>query len=203
MRNRMKFVEMITGLAEALGSEMSVAKLSIYENSLKRFTDEQIQSAINLAASTFKFFPKPRELIELIEGKKEDQATLAWEALLDTMKHVGAYQSVLFEDGRIARAVNLMGGWQNLCQSEEKNLKFLRNDFMKIFSSMPVDTEPEVLDGIGNLQASAHGYLDRMTKAKVIPCLSAPNGLDEVKLNQLADPRERHTPTQGRANGHD
>lgn len=186
MQSRVKFVEMITGLAEALGGEMSVAKLSIYEKALSRFSDEQIEAAVNLAGATLKFFPKPVELIELIEGKREDQAVLAWETLLDTMQRVGAYASVLFEDGRIAKTVNLLGGWQQICQTPEANLKFLRLDFLKIFASLSPDTVPEILDGIGNIHNAAHGFLDHVHPARIIVCPSATHRLPAAQLMELA-----------------
>lgn len=162
MQDRMEFVKKLSALAETLGAKMSEAKLWIYEQALRRFSDEQIRAAISAAASTLTFFPKPVELIELIEGKREEQSTLAWEVLLNAMQHVGAYQSVEFEDGRIARAVRLLGGWQKACSTETKYLNHFRNDFVKIYNSLPVDTEQEALEGIGELSAMAEGYLDRI-----------------------------------------
>lgn len=173
MKDMVGFVKKITGLAETLGSEMSEGKLWAYEMALSEFSDSQVSAAIAMALKTCKFFPKPFELIELIEGKKEDQAALAWETLLDTMQHIGAYQSVFFEDGRIARAVKLLGGWQTVCSWKREELKFLRLDFAKIYCSLPADTAPESLDGISAINANASGYLDRIPKTLRIPCLSS------------------------------
>jgi len=181
MQNRIEFVRRLSALAETLGAKMSEAKLWIYEQALRRFSDEQIWAAVSAAASTLTFFPKPVELIELIEGKREEQSTLAWEALLDAMQHVGAYQSVEFEDGRIARAVRLLGGWQKACMTQTRYLNAFRNDFVKVFNSLPPETGPEVLEGIGEMSALAEGYPDRVkppvliaSRAPVPPALGAP-----------------------------
>ncbi len=185
MQDRIGFVERISALAESLGVEMSEGKLWAYEQALSDYSDPQIAAAISIALKTCKFFPKPVELIELIEGRKEDQASLAWEALLDTMQRVGTYQSILFEDGRIARAVRLLGGWQVCCQWKTEELKFLRIDFLKVFSSLPIDTAPEVLDGIAAINASAHGYADRIPEPVRIPCLSNQCGTAAIIAKKL------------------
>ncbi len=172
MQDRLEVLKRLTALSETLGSEMSEAKLFIYEQTLKRFPDEQIFMAISKAAATLRFFPKPVELIELIEGKKEEQSTLAWESLLETMQHVGAYQSVIFEDGRIGKCVRLLGGWEKLCQSETKYLNLLRNDFVKVFNSLDADLDPELTEGIGMKQMASGGYAHLVSPPLRIACPS-------------------------------
>ena len=76
-------------------------KLKIYQEALRAYSDSQIESAIGVALKSLRFFPKPVELIELIEGKKEEQSALAWEALLDTMQRIGVYRSVLLKTAEI------------------------------------------------------------------------------------------------------
>ncbi len=166
------FFEGMAALGETFGVEITGIKLKVYKMALGEYDDDRIRQAMGLALKTCKFFPKPVELIELIEGKKDDQAALAWEALLDTAQRVGQYQSVLFEDGRIARAVRLLGGWQTCCQWKTDELKFLRIDFIKLFGTMAGHPEPEVLDGIAAVNASAHGFCERILEPIRVPCLS-------------------------------
>ena len=101
---------LLDGLAEVLGGEMSVLKHQVYGEALKPFTDEQVKTAVNAAVRTLKFFPKPVELLELIGGNKEEKAVVAWTTLMNTIKTVGAYQSVVFEDPKISHIVESFGG---------------------------------------------------------------------------------------------
>lgn len=185
MQDRLEFGKRMVALADVLGAQMSEAKLCLYEEVLNRFNDEQLFAAISRAASTLRFFPKPVELIELIEGKKEDQAALAWEVLLDTMQHVGAYKSILFEDGRIARVVRSMGGWEKVCHSETKQLQFQRNEFIKTFRELPNDSPAEVLDGIGDLMLATSGYGDRIKPPVRIECPSLQCGASIIQRKAL------------------
>jgi hypothetical protein len=172
MQDRTAFIQAISGLAEVFNAEMSEMKLAIYEEALSRFTDEQVQAAINYAAGTMRFFPKPVELIEAIEGSKEEQATLAWESLLNAITHEGAYRTIDFEDGRISKAVRMLGGWQEICMTPTKKLQWLCKDFIAVYKALPADTERELMIGIHEFENFKRGFLEHIPKPVTIPCLS-------------------------------
>ncbi|MFA5378171.1 MAG: DUF6475 domain-containing protein [Dehalococcoidia bacterium] len=172
MKDRLAFIQAISGLAEVFNAEMSEMKLAIYEEALSRFSDEQVQAAINYSAGTMRFFPKPVELIEAIEGSKEEQATLAWESLLNAITHEGAYHTVDFEDGRISKTVRMLGGWQEICMTPTKKLQWLCKDFIAVYKALPPDTERELMIGIHEFENSKRGFLDHIPKPVQIPCLS-------------------------------
>ena len=102
-----------------------------------------------------------------MEGSKEDQAVQAWETLLGALRAVGAYQSVVFQDGRISRCVELMGGWRNACLWDAKELSFKQRDFIQLYKSLP-PSPPLKLAGIVELTNSMRGYLEHIPKSILI-----------------------------------
>jgi hypothetical protein len=55
---------------------------------------------------------------------------------MKTISEFGHYYSVTFEDGRIAEAVEIMGGWQNLCAMTTKEIKIRRKEFLSIYQAL-------------------------------------------------------------------
>jgi hypothetical protein len=177
MQNRVKFVELLTGMAEALGAEMSVAKLGIYENALSDLSDDQIEKAINIAAKTLRFFPKPLELLDLVGGNSEERAVMAWGLLLNTIKTVGKYQSIQFEDPKIAHVVEMMGGWVEVCSmpADPKETGIRMAQFLKMYKACG-NVEPKQLAGISEKQRMLEGnkWAERVTPIQ--PVLVGANG---------------------------
>jgi hypothetical protein len=149
--NAEKFGQNMTGLAETLGAPpLSEMSLEMYARALERFSDEEITRAIMKAAATCRWMPKPVELVDLISGGKqtpEARALLAWEQVYSAIGDHGAHKSMFFTDGRISRVIRLMGGWVQVCQWPEKDMKWHRKDFLEAYKSLPADTQPEILPG--------------------------------------------------------
>lgn len=111
------FSAVIGVLAEALNEPMSPVRIKAYFEDLADFDLERVCAALRQARRTCKFFPKPVELRELIEGTAEDAAEQAWGAVLREIRRVGWVGTPNLEP-RVLRAVNeLWGGWQRLCET--------------------------------------------------------------------------------------
>ncbi len=61
------------------------------------------------------FPPLPADLIRNISGSYQSQALLAWAKVLGTIRQVGRYDSVAFDDPLIHVVLVIMGGWVQLC----------------------------------------------------------------------------------------
>ena len=162
MQDIKRFVSNLNGLAEVLGAELSVLKIRFYEQALSRFTDDQIEMAITIAAQTMEFFPKPVQLIEIVEGKSQDRAIVAWDTLLTAIKRYGSYQSVLFADSKITKTVELMGGWLQVCSMTEDETKFRMTDFLKIYPGVNGAQEEKALMGRYEQDNVMRGFVDRI-----------------------------------------
>jgi hypothetical protein len=180
MQDHKRFASNMNGLAEIFGTELSELKLSFYAKVLERFTDEQVEKAVMMATQTLEFFPKPVQLIELIEGKSQDRAVMAWDVLLNAIRRHGSYQSVLFADPKITKTVELMGGWLQACSMTEDETKWRMADFLKIYQGIAGDPEHKALMGRYEQDNRMRGFLDRIPEPDRI-------GFDKPELLLIKD----------------
>ena len=124
------FADSLGSLALMLDHELTDAKIEAYFKFFERqgYAYAAVLAAIDKAAETCKFFPKPAELVELITGGKGggQDPTAAWQQLLRNLETIGAYNSAEFQDGAIAAAVTALGGWPELAQMDYKTMSTQR-----------------------------------------------------------------------------
>lgn len=170
--NRAKTLKQLLGLFETLKTPneepMSEFRTMAYLKALESYSDAQIEKAMWKAASACKFFPKPSELLEFIEGNKTDHAWEAWEILLDAIARVGPWKSVQFADARITRVVEVLGGWLKVCEWTEDDLKWRRNEFMSAYKAMQDGGPVRSLPGLVQIQNTSGGYQDRIPPPVVV-----------------------------------
>ncbi len=100
------FAGHLAGLAEALGEPLSQSRINAYFGAMRAYELESVVRAINEALSTVRFFPKPVELIEMIEGAPTEQSLKAWHLVTDAIGRGGYYSSLYTDDPHIAFAIN-------------------------------------------------------------------------------------------------
>ena len=122
-------------LAEYFGAQPSKGLTKIYYESFKKWREEEFKRAceIVMRSRVYNGLPKIADIVEAIQGKPEDKAALAYHALVDAMKRVGSWETVLFEDGAISRAVEAMGGWEYVNGIGEDEWKFRRKEFESLY----------------------------------------------------------------------
>lgn len=113
----LEFATLMTGLAEVFAEPMSAMRVAGYFGALKPFDLADVTRAINQALRECRFFPKPAELIELIEGSKDGQAGKAWASLVEAARKGGQYASLWMEDFALAAAFRrTFPSWIEFCQ---------------------------------------------------------------------------------------
>lgn len=165
-QDELKFAELMTVLAEVYddGRPPSKLKMEVYFRTLKQFDIESIENAVKglIFTRTTASFPKPAEIIQEIRGTVSNQATMAWIEVLETVKHVGHYQSVKFSDPVIHGVIEAMGGWIRLAgEMTTDEEKWKQKEFEKLYevlSKNPRDKNPEYLPGFFEIQNAANGY---------------------------------------------
>ena len=180
MQNTDAFDQGMFALGETFGMEISAFKLRIYQEALKDFSDEQIQMAMGMAIKGLKFFPKPVELIELMQGNPEENAVEAWGLLLETIKTQGAYKSIMFADAKIGHCVEMMGGWPEVCRMRVEETGMRCAQFQKIYRACPVNVPQKQLAGIEEQHRTLEGrkWVDRLTEIK--PVMVGRNGYERL-----------------------
>jgi hypothetical protein len=149
MKNEIKFKEYMTMLCELHDKILSDMMKDLYWKVLEPFNDEQCEDAFKELIYSNRFFPKPADFMEILQGKKQDQATMAWLDVLGAVKAVGNYKSVKFSNPAIHSVINAMGGWPQLCMMESKDEKWKQKEFERLFEviSFHKGTHPAYLPG--------------------------------------------------------
>lgn len=135
MLNKSLFSKNFTGICELFDKQASDTLTSIYYESLKVMTDQEFKTAITRIITTSKFFPKPADFLEAIRMDESAQAILAYEKAVTAGRQHGCYRSVKFDDPAIHSTIELMGGWQQFCLSEDSR-KWQQKEFEKIYPVM-------------------------------------------------------------------
>ena len=79
--------------------------------------------------------PQPGDIIAWIEGTPEAKALAAWSKVEKTIRRIGRYDSVMFDDPVIHQVIYDMGGWTNLCNTRIKILVIVRTNFKNVIKS--------------------------------------------------------------------
>ena len=149
MKNEIKFKEYMTMLCELHDKILSDMMKDLYWKVLEPFTDEQCEKAFQEILLSSRFFPKPVDFVEILRGKKTDQATMAWLEVLGAVKSIGNYQSVKFSNTVIHSVINAMGGWPELCLMENDDVKWKQKEFERLYEVLSErgGKHPEYLPG--------------------------------------------------------
>ncbi len=135
--NRTEFRTCVQAMFACLGGEVTDAGMLGYWIALEDLTLEQIQQACYQAMRSSKFIPKPSELREMVLGKPDDHAMMAWS---DTLKAIpiGPYKHIDFSDKLINATVRNLGGWPTFLSrlTDSQAEKWVRIEFLKCYSQL-------------------------------------------------------------------
>lgn len=169
--------------AEVFGEQLSPTRIEAYFLALAEFDVDAVRAALRQSVKVSRFFPKPAEIREVIEGGGlEDKAVLAWSRFLRAVERVGTYQSVDFGDPVLHATVQAMGGWLEqwrLERMDERELGYKRAEFVRLYAALskrgPTLDAPKRLIGQAEASNVARGFLGRD------PVLQLTAGGDAVK----------------------
>lgn len=133
------FRQVMTGLAELYGKQLSGPLLDIYWNSLRAWSLEDFSAAAALLVQTTGFMPKPSDFAALA---KADGAAEAWLQVVQNVKTSG-YRSGRTVGGTADRAVAAIGGYSAVGMSDTDKLHFLERRFCEIYRELE-DAKPAI-----------------------------------------------------------
>jgi hypothetical protein len=166
MTDQQKFKEYMTVMCEIFDRPVSELTLSVYWKTLQSFDDDACKKAFEAVIATAKFFPKPADFLEILRGKKEDQAARAWIKVVETVRRVGNYQSVKFDDPVIHSVFKFWGGWGVTASWKESELQWKQKEFERLYAIMAAGNKhPEYLAGQNEIDNTARGF---DVKSKII-----------------------------------
>jgi hypothetical protein len=125
----------MTGLFDMYGKVPSQFIFDTYYEIFKDYEAEVFSRAVTkcLKEKVYNSVPKPAEILEFLEGTRDDKALLAWLQLMHAVEVGGYYTSIEFADLIIAPAVNELGGWQWFCSQPKDELPFIQKRFMDLY----------------------------------------------------------------------
>jgi hypothetical protein len=179
MKDQIKFKEYMATLCELHDRTMSKLLTDLYWKVLEPFSDEQCESAFKEIIYSNKFFPKPADFIEVLQGTKKNRATEAWLEVLESVKRIGNYESVKFADEAIHSVVQTMGGWPDFCMMENEEVKWKQKEFERLYEIISIrgGKHPDYLPGITELDNFQRGF----DVEKNIVCI----GFDKPKIKMI------------------
>lgn len=159
MKDRDKFKQFMTGFGELFDRTISKTLMDIYWKALAPFSDDACEIAFNKLIATSKFFPKPTDFLEVLIGSNGDMALNAWLIVEKTVKTVGPYASVRFEDSVIHSVIDSLGGWARFQDCTNGEWVWRQKEFITRYKAMCNRTNhPEYLPGIAEMDNNIRGY---------------------------------------------
>jgi hypothetical protein len=114
-----EFGRRLVTLAELFDLKLSPQRQALYFEALRDLSFDAVASALNHAAKSCAFFPKPAELRQFACGDSEDQTESAWLLFRDAMRIAGSYASVTVDDAALGETiVAVFGTWPAACLAE-------------------------------------------------------------------------------------
>lgn len=147
------FGELLADVMALYRRDVSSFALGVWWDALAGFELAQVAKAFSAHAMDpehGQFPPLPADLVRVLQGTRTDRSLIAWGKVLDAMQRVGAYQSVIFDDGAIHAAIEDVGGWVQICRSDVDELPFLQKRFCdahKAYTARPDLRYPSHLVG--------------------------------------------------------
>jgi hypothetical protein len=189
--------------AEIHREQLSEARIVAYFEILAKCELDDLRDAFKAHSRSCKFFPKPSELIELIEGSLEDQAELAWMDVRKVIRGEAQLQVVAHSDPAITPAVySVFGGWLEAQQVRTDDLPFRRRDFIRCYRTMATRQRDTGIPAT-QLPASAERHLhlaapspgDRRVPMRALEPPAAPSRQEiksmVAKVMELPEPEDR------------
>ncbi len=169
-KDKEKFLHILNQTAIIYEKEFNEDLIQAYWLLLKEFDLMVITEAFNQHCRQSKFFPKPAEIIGIIQGDTEDIAMVEAAKVIQAIKEYGAYHSVVFDDAWTQAVIHYgFGGWIQLCDLETHNEKWFIKDFVKIYGSYKRTNVKYFGHLIGTLeQANRMNYPEYIPTAKLI-----------------------------------
>lgn len=110
--------------------------MGVWWQACEAFSLEQVTKALSAHAmdpERGQFPPKPADIVRVLQGTRTDRSLVAWGKVLDAMQRVGAYASVVFDEGVIHAVVEDLGGWPAICRGELKDLPHVERRFCESY----------------------------------------------------------------------
>ena len=130
------FTLLVTEYGDKLTEQQKTNKKELFKKIIGEYPIEKIKEMTMkmIRNRVYSNFPKIAEMIEIIEGNKEEEAELAWIYLIDKIDEVGHYRSVSFSEyPAVGEIVEKWGGWSRVCDMTFEEETWKKKEFIKLY----------------------------------------------------------------------
>ena len=160
-----RFGSALTACMTLYNRPMTPDVLELYTRALSRYDTDDILRALEvhlLDPDVGQYPPKPADLVRRISGSNTTVAARAWARVVEAVRLVGCWQSVVFDDPLIHACLEQMGGWIKVCQMTEDEIPFRAKDFERLYLGYKqqgaIPHYPPRLIGRAEASNSEHGF---------------------------------------------
>lgn len=170
MLDRREFAVGLAVLSAGIGKEIPEATVAVWYDVLCDLNPAQLKAGILavLKESQYSGLP-PVGVIRkaALGGASErlavtDRGQLAWEKVIATIRSVGGYASVQFDDPIVTAAVRSLGSWADICGKTIDELVWVKKEFLSAYAAMLAGgisaEQARPLHGIINCDRSRDGF---------------------------------------------
>ncbi len=159
------FRDVLHGVHDFYERQLSAFALDVWWQALKSYDLQAVTRAFGVHTvnpDTGQFMPKPADIVRMMSGGTSDNAMRAWSKVDQAVRSVGVYESVVFDDPLIHRALEDMGGWIGLGMKNEDDWPFVAKEFENRYRGYAMRQECgdylRVMMGIMDAQNQRNGH---------------------------------------------
>ena len=136
-KDKTRFAQIMTGLAEDCSSQLSSAGLLMRFEAMRQYTIEQIQRAVVrvMRGNVYTKMPTTGTIIQAIEGAEDDKLELCLMEIKSQIAKIGSYGTPVFTDETTKALVSGRFGWGNICGMTAKDFEFFAREFKAAYKS--------------------------------------------------------------------
>lgn len=115
--DRLALARTLKALGETFNEPVSELRAEAYFFALQDFPIDAVEAAARHAIRHARYFPRPAELREYVDGRVEDNAEAAWVQLVREVRRVGYTGKPCLPETTLAVVAAMWGSWVRLCET--------------------------------------------------------------------------------------
>jgi len=165
MNRNLEILSIVSAVYSFYGKTTSDMIVDFWIAGLAEYDLESIKNAFTTHMKTppqGRFLPKLADITDILKGDSQDRSLVAWAKFDRTLRTIGSYQSIIFDDPIIHLIISDMGGWCSFDSKTEDEWPFVRNEFInryKAYSKMnKLPMHHKVMIGKTQMENEKNGY---------------------------------------------
>lgn len=160
-----QFNQIISAVGELYSKPVGEFAISLWWNALSGYELKVVQEALSRHVrnpDNGQFMPKPADVVRMMQGSTQDSALSAWAKVDRTMRQIGPYETVVFDDPLIHVVLQEMGGWVALSTKVDDEWPFVAKEFENRYRGFKARGEvpqyPQMIMGIAEAYNGQKGF---------------------------------------------